>query len=131
MSFGNQEAREELDQIKASPQIEQTLFDVEQDKFIIENQVKDNVAQSMTALYKSEYRKIFDFNPETLYPNNMMKYKLKLPDCVERSLYFYSYGNYLYITIQCRLSAKMNNGHMILINQFNRENHTLKEIHRD
>ena len=99
VSFGNQEAREKLDQIKASPKLEQTLFDVEQDKFIIENQVKDNATQSMTALYKSEYRKIFDFNSETNQPNNMMRYKLRLPVCVERSLFFYSYGSYLYIII--------------------------------
>jgi hypothetical protein len=85
----------------------------------------------MTALYKTEYRRIFDFNYDTLFPNNMMRYKLRLPDSVEQSLFFYQYGSYIYITIQCRLSAKRNNGHMIIINQFNRETHTFKEIHRD
>ena len=85
----------------------------------------------MTALYKSEYRRIFDYNTETNYPNNMIRFKLKLPYCVEQSLFFYSYGNYLYITVQCRLSKVENNGHMILIIQFNRDTHTLREIHRD
>ena len=62
ISYNNDVARDDLQNIKTTPPMDQTLFDVEQDEFIVENQVKDNVSQTMTQLYKNEYRKMFEFN---------------------------------------------------------------------
>jgi hypothetical protein len=57
------------------------------------------MAQTLTSLYQSEYRKMFNFDLETQKPLNMVRQKLKVMDCVERSLFFHSYGKYMYVTV--------------------------------